>query len=132
MSSSPRHRDASACDHEARTEQRAGVVRVTTFLAEAGQVSALLQAAEENARAARRAAGCLSAEVCTEPDGPETVLVISRWESASAVGAFLGWHERQAHGAVSPYTVERPHSVHYPVARPSPVRARTGRPPNEA
>lgn len=94
----------------------AAVVRVTTFRARAGQVGALLDAARDNAGAARRAPGCWSAEVCTAPDDPDTVLVISRWESGGAVRAFLDWHEQLAHGAVSPHAVAAPHSVHYPVA----------------
>lgn len=95
-----------------------GLVRVTTFHARPGQLPALLDAAEGNARAARAAAGCRSAEVCTSPDEPDTILVVSRWESADAVHAFLDWHERQAHGAVSPYSTRPPHSVHYPVITP--------------
>jgi quinol monooxygenase YgiN len=95
---------------------RAGVVRVSTFRAKPGQVAGLVGAAGENAHAARQATGCLSAEVCTSPDTADTVLVISRWESGSALRAFLDWHERLAHGAVSPYAVGKPRSVHYPVA----------------
>ncbi|TWP37693.1 putative quinol monooxygenase [Leekyejoonella antrihumi] len=102
---------------EARGEMDrcAGLVRVSTFCARPGQTAALLAAAADNVRAARQASGCLSAQVCTAPGDPRTVLVISRWESESAVRAFLNWHERLAHGAVSPYAVGRPQSVHYPV-----------------
>jgi quinol monooxygenase YgiN len=99
------------------TDGCAGVVRISTFRARPGQVSGLIDAAGGNADAARQAPGCLSAEVCTDPDEPDTVLVISRWESESAVRAFLDWHERLAHGTVSPYAVGKPRSVHYPARR---------------
>jgi quinol monooxygenase YgiN len=102
------------------TDGCAGVVRISTFQARPGQVSGLIDAAGDNARAARQAPGCLSAEVCTDPDEPDVVLVVSRWESEAAVRAFLDWHERLAHGTVSPYAVGKPRSAHYPVtaARP--------------
>jgi len=99
------------------TDGCAGVVRISTFRARPGQVSSLIDAAGDNAGAARRAPGCLSAEVCTDPDQPDTVLVVSRWESESAVRAFLEWHERLARGTVSPYAVGKPRSVHYPARR---------------
>jgi len=101
------------------SQMRAGVVRVSTFQAKPGQAAGLITAAAGNARDALASPGCLSAEVCTEPDAPEVVLVISRWESASALRAFLDWHEQQAHGAVSPYAISTPTSVHYPVAEPA-------------
>ena len=96
----------------------AGVVRVSTFRARAGQSAGLVDAAEGNACDARAAAGCLSADVCTAPGTCDTVLVISRWESASALHAFLHRHERHAHDAVSPYASAGPRSVHYPVTAP--------------
>lgn len=97
----------------------AGVVRVSTFRARPGQGAGLIAAAAGNARAAQASPGCLSADVCTDPGTAEVVLVISRWESAAALRAFLDWHERQAHGSVSPYAVGAPTSVHYPVAEPA-------------
>jgi quinol monooxygenase YgiN/quercetin dioxygenase-like cupin family protein len=96
----------------------AGVVRITTLQARSGQDTELMEAARRNAREARAASGCLSAEACTDPGEQDTVLVISRWESETAVRAFLDWHERSAHGALSPYAVGRPRSVHYPVPVP--------------
>ena len=96
----------------------AGVVRVTTLQALSGRAADLMDAARRNAGEARAASGCLSAEVCTDPQEQDTVLVISRWESETAVRAFLDWHERQAQGALSPYAVSTPHSVHYPVSVP--------------
>lgn len=96
-------------------DRPAGLVRLTTFSARPGRAGALLEAAMDNAEAARRATGCRSAEVCTAPEDPDTVLVVSRWESDAALRAFLGWHERLAHGAVSPHAAGPPHSVHYPV-----------------
>ena len=99
----------------AQANEVCGVVRVTTFHARAGHASMLRVAADENARAARLAAGCRSAEVCTVPDDPELVVVVSRWESVATLDAFLGWHEHVAHGAVSPHAVEKPTSVHYRV-----------------
>jgi quinol monooxygenase YgiN len=117
MTSSPRHRAGQPPrERGTRTDRPAGLVRVTTFHARSGQASSLLDAAEQNARAARSAAGCHSAEVCTAPDDSDTVLVISRWASAAAVQGFLDWHQRLAYGVVSPHTTGRPHSVHYPVA----------------
>ena len=107
------HADEAVGGHAA--DGRAGVVRISTFRARPGQVPGLIDAAGNNARAARQAPGCLSADVCTDPDEPDTVLVISRWESESAVRGFLDWHERLAHGTVSPYAVGKPRSVHYPV-----------------
>jgi len=95
----------------------AGLIRVTTFHARAGQQGHLVAAAEGNATAARQATGCLSAEVCLHPDEPDVVLVVSRWESAAALREFLDWHEGVAHGAVSPHASGRPQSVHYPAAR---------------
>lgn len=92
-----------------------GVIRVTTFRARAGQITGLQAAAEGNAREARHADGCESAEVCSVPEDAEAVLVVSRWASEQRLRAFLDWHQGQAHGAVSPYTVAPPHSVHYPV-----------------
>jgi quinol monooxygenase YgiN len=97
----------------------AGVVRVSTFRARPGQAAGLIAAAAGNARDALASPGCLSAEVCTDPEAPEAVLVISRWSSAAALRDFLGWHEQQAHGTVSPYAAGAPTSVHYPVAEPA-------------
>ena len=108
------HADEAVGGHAA--DGCAGVVRISTFRARPGQVPGLIDAAGDNARAARQAPGCLSAEVCTDPDEPGTVLVISRWESESAVRGFLDWHEQLAHGTVSPYADGKPRSVHYPVA----------------
>ena len=101
------------------SQAAAGVVRVSTFQAKAGQVVGLVAAAAGNARDALASPGCLSAEVCIDPEASEVVLVISRWESAAALRAFLDRHERQAHGTVSPYAAGAPRSVHYPVAEPA-------------
>lgn len=95
------------------------MVRVSTFRARPGQEAGLIGAAAGNARDALASPGCLSAEVCTDPGTPQTVLVISRWESASTLRDFLDRHERHAHGTVSPYAVGAPTSVHYPVAEPA-------------
>ena len=96
----------------------AGVVRLSTFRARPGQTMGLVTAASGNARDALASPGCLSAEVCTDPDTPDVVLVVSRWESPSALRTFLDWHEQHAHGTVSPYAMSAPTSVHYPVADP--------------
>lgn len=93
----------------------AGVVRITTFRASPGGGRELADAAAGNAASARDAPGCLSAEVCREPDDPGTILVISRWQSAAGLQAFLAWHQSQAHASVAPFTTTAPHSVHYPV-----------------
>jgi quinol monooxygenase YgiN len=95
-----------------------GVVRVSTFTARPGQVDGLIAAAAGNAGDALASPGCLSADVCTDPGTPDVVLVISRWESTAALRAFLDRHEQHAHGAVSPYAVGVPTSVHYPVTEP--------------
>lgn len=99
--------------------QSAGVVRVTTLQARSGHAPELMDAAQHNACEARAADGCLSAEVCTDPRGLGTVLVISRWESDAKVRAFLDWHGQRARGALSPYAVGGPRSVHYPASVPS-------------
>jgi|SRR5690348_8874173 len=96
----------------------AGVVRITTLQARSGQAAELMDAVRRNAREARAASGCLSAEACVDPRERDTVLVISRWESEVAVRAFLDWHERSARGVLSPYAVSAPRSVHYPVPVP--------------
>jgi heme-degrading monooxygenase HmoA len=51
---------------------------------------------------------------------PDSVLVISRWDSEAALQGFLDWHEQMAHGAVSPYATDRPVSVHHPVVAAEP------------
>lgn len=98
------------------TARRAGVVRVSTFHARPGGLDGLLGATRQNAQAARRAAGCLSADVCSDPDAADVVHVISRWASVADLEAFLGWHQRVAHAAVSAHVAGPPASVHYPVA----------------
>ena len=80
-----------------------------------------------NAHDALASPGCLSADVCTDAGTPDVVLVISRWESAAALQAFLDWHEQHAHGAVSPYAVGAPTSVHYPVTEPATIITRRNR-----
>lgn len=95
--------------------QDAGVVRIATFRARPGQVDGLVEAARGNARDAQAVDGCRSAEVCIAEQEPDTVLVISRWASSSALQAFLDWHESQAHGAVGPYAAEPPRAAHYRV-----------------
>lgn len=98
--------------------QLAGVVRVSTFLAQSGHIAALVAAANLNACDARAASGCLSADVCAETGERDTVLVVSRWESESAVRAFLAWHEQRAHDTVLPHVAVKPRSVHYPAVPP--------------
>ena len=90
-------------------------LRVTHLRARPGQLTALLAAARGNAGAAASATGCRSAEVCTDPDDPDTVLVVSRWASRSALEHFLGWHEKVAHGSLAASMAEPPRSVHYAV-----------------
>jgi quinol monooxygenase YgiN len=92
-----------------------GVVRVACFHARPGQTAQLLAAAGDNARAARAAAGCHSAEVCTAPEASDTVLVISRWQTAAALEAFLAWHQQQAHDSVLPHATGRPQTRCYTV-----------------
>lgn len=65
--------------------------------------------------------GCCSAQVCVSPEDPDTVLVVSRWESAVALRAFLDRHESHAHGVVSPYAAGPPRAVHYRVDYEPPV-----------
>jgi quinol monooxygenase YgiN len=103
------------------------VVRVSTFEARPGPLTGLITAATGNAHDAVASPGCLSADVCTDPGTPDAVLVISRWESAAALQAFLDWHEQHAHGAVSPYAVGAPTSVHYPVTEPATIITRRNR-----
>ncbi len=90
------------------------VVRIAYLRAKAGQREALLAAARANTEDAV-AAGALSAEVCSEPDSPEDVLVISRWASLTAVQDFLSWHESHAHERLGDHAEGRPRAVHYPV-----------------
>ncbi len=105
------------------TDREAGVIRVTTFHARPGHTTELLDAAAENASAARAEDGCLTAEVCQDSD--ETVLVISRWASRTHLERFLGWHQGQAHKSVAPFTTEKPQARHYDVvAAAAPVSGR--------
>jgi len=95
--------------------EHAGLVRIATFRARPGKADQLLDAARGNASDARAADGCRSAQVCIADEDPDTLLVVSRWESADALRAFLDRHESQAHGAVGPYAAEPPHATHYRV-----------------
>ncbi len=95
----------------------AEVVRITTFRAQPGHVGGLRDAAQGNAASARKASGCLSADVCADPDDAETVMVVSRWQTTDALNRFLGWHESMAHGAVSPHLAGPPVSAHHSVLR---------------
>ena len=59
-------------------DSSAGVVRVSTFQARPAHLTGLVAVANDDARDAREAAGCLSADVCADPSGQGIVLVISR------------------------------------------------------
>lgn len=93
----------------------AGVVRITTFRAQPGNERELADAAAGNAASARQAPGCLSADVCRDPDEPGRILVISRWADTEQLRAFLRWHQSLAHASVAPHTTHAPQAVHYPV-----------------
>ena len=80
-----------------------------------GQLDELLEAARGNANDAASADGCLSAEVCTDPEVDDGILVISRWESLAALKQFLAWHETIAHASLADFSIEKPRAVHCPV-----------------
>lgn len=91
------------------------VIRITTLRAKPGMRASLIDAARANADAALNAPGCLDADVCAVPDTADSMLVISRWDSSSALRAFLDWHEQLAHEALDAFMEEKPRSTHYPV-----------------
>lgn len=80
-----------------------------------GQLNELLEAARTNANDAASADGCLSAEVCTDPETEDGITVISRWQSRSALQQFLAWHETIAHASLADFSVEKPRARHCPV-----------------
>lgn len=89
------------------------VIRATTIKSLPGQEEELLRAARNNAEEAR-AAGALSADVCTDPNEPG-VVVISRWAARSQLKEFLSWHEGLARESLSAFADGEPVTVHYPV-----------------
>ncbi|MEO7126966.1 MAG: antibiotic biosynthesis monooxygenase family protein [Nakamurella sp.] len=94
----------------------AGVVRVATLTARADEMPALIRAAQANAAEARSQPGCLTADVCTVPDDPDRLIVLSRWETPDDLSAFLGWHEGVAHELISQASSVKPQAVHYRLA----------------
>lgn len=92
----------------------AGTVRVATFRAAPGRLAELVEAARANARVARVAVGCLSADVCRVPDQPDSVVVVSRWRTPADLDAFLEWHETLAHSSVADSSAAKPQAVRYP------------------
>lgn len=93
----------------------AGLIRIARMTARPGMLEDLVIAAHANAADARRTPGCRSAEVCTVPDEPDQVRVISRWDSPEALHDFLAWHEQQAHETITPAAAATPTAVHLPV-----------------
>ncbi|GAA3753474.1 hypothetical protein GCM10022240_03060 [Microbacterium kribbense] len=93
----------------------ATVIRITTLQARPDVRAELVAAAWENAAAAGRQDGCLSAEVAADPGDADRILVISRWESEQAVADFLRWHEQIAHAGLRDFTARPPASVHHTV-----------------
>lgn len=91
------------------------VVRIARMRALPGRIGELLAAAQGNVDDAMAAPGCRSAEVCGDPDTPDGILVISRWESLAAVRGFLEWHEGIAHASLADIAADEPRAVHHPV-----------------
>ncbi|HEU0256541.1 MAG TPA: antibiotic biosynthesis monooxygenase family protein [Microbacteriaceae bacterium] len=106
-------------------DSQAAVIRVTTLVMRPGQRTGLLEAAAENATAARRAPGCLSAEVCEQRGEEGRFLVVSRWSSRKALDKFLEWHKSVAHASLADFTLGKPTSLHHEVVAGG-ERARTG------
>lgn len=97
------------------TTDAAPVIRIARMRALTGKSDELLAAAQGNVDDAMAAPGCLSAEVCADPDTPGGILVISRWESLATVQAFLAWHETIAHASLAEFSDGKPRAVHHPV-----------------
>lgn len=80
-----------------------------------GGLDDLLLAAKGNVDDAMAADGCLSAEVCSDPDNTDGILVISRWESMAALKGFLDWHETIAHASLADFSDGKPKAAHHRV-----------------
>lgn len=91
------------------------VIRIARMVALPGGLDDLLTAAQCNVDDAMADDGCLSAEVCNDPDNSDGILVISRWESMDALQAFLAWHETIAHASLADFSDGKPKAVHHQV-----------------
>lgn len=91
------------------------VIRIARMRARPGVSDGLMGAAKGNVDDAMAAPGCLSAEVCADPDEKDGILVIPRWESMASLQAFLAWHETIAHASLADFSDEKPVAVHHQV-----------------
>lgn len=92
-----------------------GVVRIATFQAQPGRMADLIAAAHGNAATALEQDGCLSAEAVTDPNDGARLLVVSRWQTAAQLQAYLQWHQGIAHSSMAEASVGKPVAAHYPV-----------------
>src|SRR6266545_4170906 len=69
--------------------EHANVVRMARFRPAAGRREDLLSRLKNGVDGIRQRDGCFGAQICTLREVPDTIVVISRWESQAALDQFL-------------------------------------------
>jgi quinol monooxygenase YgiN len=87
--------------------EHANVVRVARFRPAEGRREDLLSRLQNGVADIRQRNGCFGAQVCTVREVPDTIVLISRWESQAALDQFLSDTTAQRAEAAA-FTVEPP------------------------
>jgi len=87
--------------------EHASVVRVARFRPAAGQREALLSRLQGGIDGLRQREGCFGAQVCSEREEPETIVIISRWSNQAALDSWLSDSADQR-GGVTALTAAAP------------------------
>jgi quinol monooxygenase YgiN len=69
--------------------EHASVIRIARYRPSADKRDELVHRLEDGVERLRQMEGCFGAQVCVARESPDTIAVISRWASQSAVDQFL-------------------------------------------